>query len=159
MVVIAIVLFMGLALGEDYANGLLRRWRGGQAKATASDDATNVAKKYVQVLPLAYDKTSPKLLENVATEKQITQVRLLMAYNHWELKKKFVGNLKSQAIDKVEVKGKKATVTATEVWDYHYLVEETGKVVDKTTDSYKVSYKLVKQGKEWFIDAIESKDI
>lgn len=159
MALIAIVVFMGLALGEDYANGILKRWRAGQAAGTQSDKVSKIANRYPSILEKAYDKTSPKLLKSVTTEKQITKVRLYMAYNHWELKKKFVGVLKNQTIDSVKVKGKKATVKVTETWDSHYLVEENGKVVDKTTESYKVDYGLVKKGSKWLVNTVESKKI
>jgi len=159
MIVVAVALFMGLALGEDYARGFITRWQNRGAAATAATAVGKTIEKYNQTLVKAYEQEKPSLLSPVATERQITDVRLYMTYDKVEKKRKMSVELKSLLIDKIKKKGAKATALTTETWVYNFKDLNTGKESGRAVESYRVTYNLKKTGGLWLVDSLKAKKI
>ena len=159
MIVIAVVLFMVLALGEDIVGGFLARR---QHRAVVTGATTAVGKtiaKYNQILIQAYKQDKPSLLMPVATERQITDVRLYMTYQEIEKKRKLINVLKDLRIDKTKTGKTKATAWTNETWEYYYIDMQTRKEFGRTTESYKVTYQLIKMYDAWQVDRLTAKKI
>ncbi len=160
-VFVSILLFIGLALAEDYGRKYLDRRRALEAATAADAAGEKVVEEYVAALAETYLKGSPVHLEqaDVATANQVTQVRLYMSYNHFEKKQKLLAELKSQEVDKVEIAGGEATVTATETWMYAYYDEATAQEMSRETETLKVNYRLIKSAGKWLVDSLTASEV
>lgn len=157
MIVVAVGLFMTLALGEDYVREFLARR---QNLVVVGGDLAGVGqtvKKYDFLLVKAYAQDKPSLLAPVATEEQVAKVRLYMTYDQVEKKRKMTAELKNLFVEKTEKKGKKATVHSVETWAYRYKDNGTGKTFGRVTGSYKVTYSLVKVEGKWLVENLQAK--
>lgn len=155
MILVAVTLFMGLALGEDYVRVYFKRGQRQAVITGAADDVGRTVKRYDQLLIKAYAQDKPSLLESVAGDDQVTKVRLYMTDDQTQKQRRLIIELRSLAIDKVVKRKKTATAFTTETWDYHYEDTVTGKAFDQTTESYKVKYNLTKSGSRWFVQSLE----
>lgn len=158
-VLIAVIIFVGLALAEDHGRRYLNRRAEAQKTVAERDTAEKAVVSYTQALIKSYDQTSLKLLAKSATDGQISRVRLFMAYNHFELKRKLIAGLKRQDFEGVSVKGRRATVRAAETWGYRYLDEKTGEAVEDSSESLMVTYRLRREKSGWLVDSLEAKPL
>ena len=80
-----------------------------------------------------------------------------MALDQEERKRRIVTDLKRFSVRKIEKKGARATAVTTEVWEYYYRDLKTNKESGGTTETYEVSFVLVKRGDRWLVDSLDAK--
>lgn len=156
MIVVAVGLFMALALGEDYVRGFLARRQKGPVVSGDLAGVGQTVKRYDFLLVKAYSQDKPSLLAPVATEEQIAKVRLYMTYDQVEKERKMIAELKNLSIEKTEKKGKKATVRSVETWVYYYKDKKSGREFGRTSGTYRVTYNLVNTTGTWLVSGLKA---
>ncbi len=137
-------------------------------------------RNYNNSLPLALESQDNKVLEHVATEKEMGRVMIFISQMKKE--KKIVQSslqylefgrvkLKKQNIAKADPKYNKAgsisdkkvlpqaTMKTIETWSFSYLDMNTRKPVNRQQKvKYAATYQLVKKDGKWLVDELEFKE-
>lgn len=157
MVLLAVVLFVGLALAEDNVEKYLRAREKRDQGVRVREEITLLVKKYNRTLVLAYDSNNPTAMTKLVTPDELRRIDTYIVYNHYER----VQALKTDLLDiqiksvKLAKKNKRAKVRTSEKWTYWYVDRKTKKLVNPRKHvQYTVTYGVEKNGGRWRVGKV-----
>lgn len=121
-------------------------------KLSTPEDAV---KSYLDWISFSYRTGSSEISSPTMTPEEGVRVDSYIELNRQK------GQFLDQSVAKfkvrdVKIKGKKATVTASEDWVYRYVVIVNSKPGPKLNASYETTYTLKKQGENWVVESVEA---
>lgn len=155
MALVAALLFMALALGEDYAGRWLRQRREAAKKEREITAVEDTIVDYNRALTAAYKAKQAIILTELVTADELRRIDLYITYNY-KKDQVLLADLNDIKFSKVSIKKKQATAKTHEQWTYKYVsASDSSKVIVPSKNAtYLVDYKLEKAGQRWVVSSV-----
>ena len=157
LVVLALVLFIALALGEEE----VQEWfadRGERAATVRTKESVgDVVKRYNEKIIIAHDQSNPTVMTDMVTPAELRRIDTYITYNNYEKNQTLSNKLLKIKIVSVAlgVEQESARVKTEETWSYRYIDKKTKRAGKSETVRYKATYVVEKQAGRWLVDEVK----
>ncbi len=157
LVVLALALFIALALGEGNVQELLADRAERAAIAKAKEAVGEVVKQYNEKIIIAHDQNNPAVMTDMVTPAELRRIDTYITYNNYEKNQTLSNRLLKIKIVSVALGAEQesARVKTKETWSYRYIDKKTKRAGKSETVRYKATYVVEKQAGQWLVDEVK----